>query len=120
MRQIQVIGVADITYIGTNQSEYTLVLERDDGERFMLPSGMDQLQMEHFLQFAFVEEHQTSQQSVYDEQQYLEVDEFVEEPSTSRQPVRYNPPVKELDGSFAHLAGGDQDYEGPPDDIESI
>jgi len=111
MRQIRVLGISDMTYVGTNESEYSLVLERDDGQRFMIPIGMEQNDMNYFLEFAFAGDERPAPRPV------------AQEPRAPEQPLQlphYGEP-NEVPHSFAALDGDDDDYdEGPFGDIESI
>ena len=113
MRQIQVIGISDTTYIGTNASEYTLMLAREDGENFVLPMRLNEQEMQMFLRYAFSEGEQPPMPS--------EPESELGAAPAMQQLEHYGEP-QEVQHSFATLEGNDEDYddEGPFGDIESI
>jgi hypothetical protein len=108
MRQIGVVGVSDTTYIGSNQSEYTLMLIREDGERFVLPLRLDEGEMAHFLQFVFADSGQGPEQAPA----------AMPESEPTPQLEHYGE-LDEVEHSFAAL-DGEEDDEGPLGDIDSI
>lgn len=111
MRRIQVMGVSDTTYIGTNDSEYTLMLVREDGTRFVLPMRLNEEETEMFLHFAFAEsdEPETAQP----------------QPLSPSQPLapqlEHHGELNEVQHSFAALDGEEEDDDdGPFGGINSI
>jgi hypothetical protein len=125
MRQIRVIGISDTTYIGTNDSEYTLMLTREDGKNFVLPMRLNEQEMQMFLEYAFSEDERQRQPAPQAEPQpELQPQPESELGPAPTMPLQLEPygEPNEVQHSFATL-GDDDDYEedeGPFGDVESI